>query len=78
MKTSKDNKYLLIDNETVVPIPDNNIEWILRYGSSEDIVKHRLYIASIVSQYKHLLNSTNQRRNYIANKIKSFIRGKVK
>lgn len=75
MKTSNNNKFLMLDNETVVPLLNDNIEWILRYGSNEDIIKNKLYIASIISSYKYLIETTNQRRNYIVNGIKKFKKG---
>lgn len=72
MKTSNDRKFLKLDKETVVPMVNDDIEWTLRYGSEEDIIKQRLYLASIVSYYEYLLGTTNQRRNYVANQIKKY------
>lgn len=46
-------KYAKLDNDTVIPVETDETEWMLRYGSEEDIIKNRLYIASIVNAYKN-------------------------
>ena len=48
----KHGKYAKFDDGTVLPIETDEIEWTLRYGSEEEILKNRMYIASIVSAYK--------------------------
>jgi hypothetical protein len=50
--------------------PYNNLEWILRYGSEEDIINYRYIIASYIGSYKWIINATNTQRNYACNKIK--------
>ena len=49
----KHGKYGKLDNGTVIPIETDEIEWTLRYGSEEEILKNRLYLASIVNAYKN-------------------------
>lgn len=43
-----------IKDGIAVPTPEalDEIGWTLRYGSEEIIIKHRLYIAHIVSLYQ--------------------------
>lgn len=50
MDTSKDGMYA-IENNKAIPIKADEMEWLLRYGKEEDILKHRLYIAHIVNLY---------------------------
>ena len=50
MKTSKDGMYEIKDGKAI-PIKADEMEWLLRYGNEEEILKHRLYIAHIVNLY---------------------------
>lgn len=50
MKTSDDGLYA-IDSGKAIPIKADEMEWLLRYGNEEEILKHRLYIAHIVNLY---------------------------
>lgn len=50
MDTPKDGMYA-IENNKAIPIKADEMEWLLRYGKEEDILKHRLYIAHIVNLY---------------------------
>jgi hypothetical protein len=62
VKMKKHGKYAKLDNGTVIPIETDETEWLLRYGSEEEIIKNRLYIASIVNAYKnkYLLNELDK------------------
>ena len=72
-KFSDDSKFVMIDDETVFPIvtaETDDIEWTLRYGSEKDIIKHRLYIASIVHSYDTLIQSDYCWRNKVLSNLK--------
>lgn len=77
MKVSKDGKYLMVDDESVFPLISEDIEWILRYGTEEEIIKQRFYIASIVAAYDNLIKVNQKRRNHILSNIKSFIKSNL-
>jgi hypothetical protein len=49
---------------------DKSLNWVLRYGSDEDVLKHRLTIASILSSYEALIWSPQKRRNEIIAKLR--------
>ncbi len=44
---------------------DKSLNWLLRYGSDADVLKHRLTIASILSSYESLVWKPQKRRNEI-------------
>lgn len=50
LKTSKDGMYS-IENDKAIPIKAEEMEWLLRNGAEQEILKHRLYIAHIVNLY---------------------------
>lgn len=50
LETSKDGMYA-IENDKAIPIKVDEMEWLLRYGDEQEILKHRLYIAHIVNLY---------------------------
>lgn len=50
LKTSNDGMYAIEDNRAI-PIKAEEMEWLLRYGDKQEILKHRLYIAHIVNLY---------------------------
>ena len=47
-------KRLQLDEERSAHVPDG-AEWLLRYGSEEEIVAQRLSIAAIISSFNYLL-----------------------
>lgn len=55
MERPNDKMYEIKDG-VAIPIRVNDMEWILRYGSEEAIIKNRLYIAHIVSLYRQQQN----------------------
>jgi len=68
--------YKKLKDDTLWSVPDNlleeddKLEWILRYGSEENIIKKRMVIASVVHSYNALINKPQKRRNYICEGIK--------
>lgn len=48
----------------------DSLEWLLRYGSPEDLYEVRYQAASILAAYEALVMQSNARRNEIANRIK--------
>ncbi|ATN94310.1 hypothetical protein [Lysinibacillus phage vB_LspM-01] len=44
-----------IVNGRAIPTEYEKMEWILRYGSEETILRHRMYLASIVKEYRLLM-----------------------
>lgn len=51
MKNSRDGMYNN-SNGKAIPLNIGEMEWVLRYGDEKSILKHRLYIAHIVSLYR--------------------------
>ena len=47
-----------------------DLEWTLRYGSEEEIIKQRYVIASVVAAYVELINKPSKQRSKIASTIK--------
>lgn len=50
MKKSNDGMYD-VSNSKAIPLKVEEMEWLLRYGSEDEIMKHRLYIAHIINLY---------------------------
>jgi hypothetical protein len=48
-----------------------SLEWILRYGSRDDVWEHRMAIASIVSSYMALLHKPQKRRNQVVRELQN-------
>lgn len=48
MESFKDGMYVM-ENNKAIPIKAEEMEWLLRYGSEEDVLKHRFYIAHIIN-----------------------------
>lgn len=42
--------YAFMKNKAI-PTKAEEMEWLLRYGNEQEILKHRLYIAHIVNLY---------------------------
>ncbi len=42
-----------------------NMNWLLRYGREEDVLRHRLTIASMLSTLDALVWATQKRRNEV-------------
>lgn len=76
-KLSGDKKYVKLEGMGVYPLAppteDGGIEWVLRYGSEQEIIDNKLYLASIVYAYNNLINMTNDRRNKVCNKLKNVL-----
>jgi len=51
-------------------LDQSDIEWTLRYGGDEDILKKRMLIASIVSAYMGIINKSQKDRNEICKELK--------
>ncbi|MCL1696355.1 hypothetical protein [Lysinibacillus sp. BPa_S21] len=51
MSQVKEKDMYIIKNDKAVPNKASEMEWILRYGSDEEVLKNRLYIAHIVNLY---------------------------
>lgn len=45
--------------------PDNSLEWRLRYGLPEQLVKDRMLAASIVSAYRELITCPRAKRDQV-------------
>ncbi|EGL83621.1 hypothetical protein CathTA2_0832 [Caldalkalibacillus thermarum TA2.A1] len=45
---SRDGMYLIKDGKPI-PVRMYDMEWLMRYGSEKEIIKHRYYIAHIIS-----------------------------
>lgn len=59
-------KYAKLEDGRVIPIEVDEIEWILRHGDEEEILRNRLYIASIVSAYRnHFLLKLKEMKNVL-------------
>jgi hypothetical protein len=54
------------------------LEWILRYGTTEELVKHRMSIASIVASYKALLWKKQKDRNRIVSDLREALETPLK
>lgn len=62
MSDGKHGRYIRIEGTTWPdPVDASEIDWTLRYGKPEDIIKDRLYIASIVSSYTFLVRGCYDR-----------------
>ena len=64
--------------DTVGDENEVNLNWILRYGSVEDVIRHRFTIASILSSYQALIDQTSARRNEVVRAIRKAQRGSAK
>lgn len=53
---------------------ENSLEWLLRYGRPEDIIKHRMSIASVVGSYMALLYKPAKRRSQIVRDIRAALK----
>lgn len=40
-----------IKDEKAIPTKTDEMEWLLRHGDEQEVLKHRLYIAHIVNLY---------------------------
>lgn len=49
--TTTTNGMYAIENGKAIPSKAEEMEWLLRYGDEQEILKHRMYIAHIVSLY---------------------------
>jgi hypothetical protein len=47
------------------------LNWLLRYGSDEEVLRERLTIASILSSYQALIDAPPKRRGEVARAIRS-------
>lgn len=47
-----------------------SLEWVLRYGTPDEVYRHRLSIASVISSYKALLCEPQKRRNQIVSQLR--------
>ena len=72
---TKNDYFVELSDETIWPNPDKAelLGWILRNGSKEKIMEHRLLIASFVDAYKELINKTQKRRNEVCQAIKESV-----
>ena len=48
----------------------HTLEWLLRYGSTEQVMAKRFVIASVLASYRALLWTTQRQRNQVASEIK--------
>lgn len=48
---------------------EDSLEWILRYGTPDQVESLRLVIASVLSSYTALLHNTYRRRNAVMSEI---------
>ena len=64
------NRYLHF-NEMCWPSKEQgDLEWVLRYGSEEEVIKQRMVIASVVAAYTEIINKPSKQRSKIASTIK--------
>lgn len=66
----KNSPYQKIDDTTWPKANQGDLEWLLRYGHEEDILKKRWVLASIVSAYGEMIKMTQKRRNYVCGKLR--------
>jgi len=63
--------YTKVGDEMTWPSYDQgDLEWLLRYGSDESMIKKRMLLASIVSAYRELIGKTQKQRNQICRAIR--------
>ncbi|MBG9689428.1 hypothetical protein ABD91_00605 [Lysinibacillus sphaericus] len=51
MSQIKESDMYVVKNNKVVPNKAAEMEWILRFGTDEEVLKNRLHIAHIVNLY---------------------------
>jgi hypothetical protein len=49
--------------DTTWPIPDGELEWVMRYGGIERVMRNRLSAASVLSAYLILIELPERTRN---------------
>ncbi len=49
----------------------DDLEWTLRYGDPEDVVKARMIAASVVAAYKALVLKTAKDRAYVVRELRA-------
>jgi hypothetical protein len=69
-RTVTEGAYISFPDNTIFPHPDkvSGLEWVCRHGSHEEIIRHRMYIASILEAYKSLVHHQTT-VNYFKRKI---------
>lgn len=60
---------------TAMDLPDDSLEWRLRYGSDPQLVKDRYCAASIVSAYRQLITLPRKAREEVIRELRAAIKG---
>ena len=66
----EESPYQKIDDMIWPKANQGDLEWILRHGHEEDIIKKRWLLASIISAYGEMVNMTQKQRNRICKDLK--------
>lgn len=57
--------------DMVFPLPDDGLEWLLRYSEdSNPIIERRMQLASILAAYKELIYCGTKKRNHVCERLK--------
>ena len=80
MKVIANGRFIIRDDETTWPTPMDgdetreSVEWILRHGTPEQVVKFRMLAASIISAYRHMISLPQIHRNNVVRDLRRAIR----
>ncbi len=81
MRILVNGKYVARDAGGTWPTPmdgtgdEDSIEWVLRYGSTEQMLKARYLVASIVSAYRELIRLPRNQRDAVIRDLRAAIKG---
>lgn len=64
------SSFVRIDDMTWPALDTTDVEWQLRFGTSEQVVEARMRLASICSAYRALIVMPQRRRNAICSALK--------
>ena len=59
---------------TPMDLPDDSLEWRLRYGNDDQLVKDRFCAASIVSAYRQLIVLPRKAREQVIRELRAAIK----
>ena len=80
MRVIANGRYIIRDDETTWPTPMDgdetreSVEWILRHGTPEQVVKFRMLAASIISAYRHMISLPRTQRDQIIRDLRKATR----
>jgi len=80
MKVLCDGKYVVLDGGATWPTPmdgdadEDSLEWRLRYGKPDAVLRRRYHAASIVNAYRELITMPAAKRNKVIASLRRAIK----